>query len=69
MPEDKTTYSTGDTPVTPHVVRPRSPVRARVFPPRQEGRVYKGYYPESRCAYIHPSDEELIPALIVLILL
>ena len=44
-PEDKTTYSTGHTPVK--VLRPSSPVRARVFPPRQEARVYKGFYSES----------------------
>ena len=46
-PEDKFTYSTGDSSVKHHVLRPSSPVRARVFPPRQEARVYKGYYPES----------------------
>ena len=46
-PEDKTTYSTVDSPIKPHVLRPRSPVRARIFPPRQKTSVYKGYYPES----------------------
>ena len=35
-PEDKTTYSTGDSFVKPHVIRPRSPVRARAFHPKQE---------------------------------
>ena len=38
-PEYKTAYSTGDSSVKPHVLRLSSPVRARVFPPRQEARV------------------------------
>ena len=45
-PEDKTTYSTSDSFVKPQVLRPRSPVRARVFPPKKEPRGYKDYYPE-----------------------
>ena len=43
-PADKNTYSTGD---SPQILKPRSPIRARVFPQRQEARVFKGYYPES----------------------
>ena len=46
-PEDKTTYSMGDSPIKPQVLRPRSPVRARVFPPRLEARFFRGYYPDS----------------------
>ena len=48
-PDDRTTYSMGDSPVKPKVMRARSPVRMRIFSPRLEGkqfRKYWDYYPE-----------------------
>ena len=50
LPEDRTTYATGDSPVKPNVMRARSPVRRRVFDPRPEGKQFRGYwdyYPEA----------------------
>ena len=38
FPEEKTTNSMGDSPVKPKVLRARSPVRMRIFPPRPVGR-------------------------------
>ena len=52
-PEDKTIYSMGDSPVKSQVLRPSSPVRARVFPPKTRGQNVQVLLPrESRCAIL-----------------
>ena len=60
-PEDKTTYSMGDSPIKPQVLRQRSPVRTRVFPPRPEARAYRGYYPDSPGISCSPIRQRVDP--------
>ena len=42
-PEDRTTYSKGESPVKPKVMRARSQVRTKIFPPRPEGKQFRDY--------------------------
>ena len=60
-PEDKTKYSMGDSPIKPHVLRQRSPVRTRVFPPKPVVRAFRGYYPDSSGIQCSPIKQRMDP--------